>query len=75
MGWTTPWQAFPVPSVVVAALFRIRLRAMDVSRMAIYVDDVLIGVHTSSLEFSTAVGWYADPSEPVVTWQLVDLWC
>ena len=63
-----------MPSAVAEALFRIQLRAMDVNRMPIYVDDVLIGVHTSSLEFSTAVGGYADPNEPV-TWQMVDLWC
>ena len=74
-GWTTPCQAFSMPSVVAGALFRIRLSAMDVNRMAVYVDDVLIGVHTSSLEFSKAVGGYADPNVSVVTWQMVDLWC
>ena len=73
-GWTTPCQAFPMPSIEAGALFRIRLRAMDVNTMAIYVDDVLIGKYTSSLEFSTTVEGYV-AHVPVVTWQMIDVWC
>ena len=73
-GWTTPCQTFPMPSIEAGVLFRIRLRAMDVNTMAIYVDDVLIGKYTSSLEFSTTVEGYV-AHVPVVTWQMIDVWC
>ena len=74
-GWTTPCQTFPMPSIEAGVLFRIRLRAMDVNRMGVYVDGSFIGVHTSSLEFSKAVGGYADRNQSAVTWKMVDVWC
>ena len=73
-AWT-PCQIFSMPSMEAGALFRIRLRATDVNRMEVYVNESFIGVHTSSLEFSKAVGGYASQNQSRVTWKMVDVWC
>ena len=73
-GFTTPCQAFPMPPVAAGFLLRIRLRAVDVNRMAIYVDDVPIGNYTSSLQFSTTVEGYLSAGS-AIKWQMINLWC
>ena len=73
-GDWTPCEAYPMPPLVARSVFRIRLNAVDVNNMAVYVDDSLIGVHTTALALSEGVAGFVQ-NVSVVTWQLVDVWC